>query len=405
MNPKSLSCVHGMIILMVLQIALMAHSPHVNAETDLTGFINAVGGYATARPTLGYEADTATFNRDSSIGIQISHDISPQITATGQLVAKGADDFETEAAWAYLTYRLSDSARFRMGRFRAPFFMYSDFLNVGYAQHWIRAPDEVYGLQFDSVNGVDLNYNMSFGRLDGKIQMYFGSSQETFNFTRQDAALDVRLREQMGVIGTANYGWFTARISFHQATHMTIDNFAELPLPSPLNSIAGLRDAILAFDAAYDLGANADFLINHLDVRDVAVEFSEAAIRMQWTHFFLIAEGTLLTFDDSPLAKQRRHLVSAGTNWHDVTLYATYARANDEPVDLASSLPNIAEARNLRRTLHQLTHSLSLESETTTLGLRYDLDAGAAFKFEVSENIIPQQNQSNLIRFGFQLVF
>lgn len=405
MNPRILSCVSGMIILMVLQLALMVHSSQVKAETDLTGFINAVGGYATERTTLGYEADTTTFNQDSSIGIQISQDISPKISATGQLVAKGADEFETEAAWAYLTYRLSDSARFRMGRFRAPFFMYSDFLNVGYAQHWIRAPDEVYGLQFDSVNGVDLIYNMSFGRLDSKIQMYFGSSQDTFNFTRQDTALDVRLREQMGVIGTLNYGWLTARLSFHQATHMTIDNLAELPLPAPLHNIAGLRDAIMMFDAVYDLGANADFLIEHLDVRDVAVEFSEAAIRMQWSHFFLLGEGTLLTFNDSPLAKQRRHLVSAGTNWHDVTLYAIYARANDEPVNLTSGLPNVADAQNLRRVLHQLTQSLSLESETATIGLRYDLDAGAAFKLEVSENTISQQNQSNLIRFGFQLVF
>jgi hypothetical protein len=405
MNPKTLSCVHSMIILMVLQIALMAHSPQVNAETDLTGFINAVGGYATERPTLGYEADTATFTRDSSIGIQISHDISPKITATGQLVAKGEDDFETEAAWAYLTYRFSDSARFRMGRFRAPFFMYSDFLNVGYAQHWIRAPEEVYSLQFDSVNGADLNYNLSLGRLDSKIQMYFGSSQDTFAFTRQDVAFDVRLREQMGVIGTVNYGWLTARLSFHQATHMTIENFSELALPSPLNNIAGLRDAIRAFDAFYDLGANADFLLEHLDVRNIAVEFSEAAIRAQWAHFFLLGEGTLMTFNDSPLAKQRRHLVSVGTNWSDVTLYLIYARANDEPVDLTSSLPNIAEAQNLRRVLQQLTQSLSLESETATLGLRYDLDAGAAFKVEVSENTIPQRNQSNLIRFGFQLVF
>lgn len=394
-----------MIILMVLQIALLGHSPMVIAEPDVSGFISAVGGYAMERDTSGYEADTMTFAKDSVLGLQVSQEISPRFSATGQLVARGTDDFKAEAAWAYLTYHLADSAQFRMGRFRTPFFLYSDFLDVGYAQHWISAPDEVYALQFDSVDGMDLTYNQSFGRLDSKIQMYFGSSQDDFTLDRQDATFDIRLREQMGVIGTLSYGWLTARASFHQATRLSIENFSELPLPGPLGNIAGLRNAIMELDATYPLGADGKFLLGHLGVQDVAAEFSEFAVRMQWTHFFILGEGTLLTFDDSPLAKQRRHLISTGINWHKVTFFATYARANDEPVDLAAALEDVPNTQDLRHVLHRLTHSLALESESSTIGMRYDLEAGAAFKIEITENQIPQNNQSNLVRFGFDLVF
>ena len=394
-----------MIILMVLKIALLGHSAMVMAEPDVSGFISAIGGYAMERDTGGYEADTMTFAKDSLLGLQVSQEISPRFSATGQLVARGTNDFKAEAAWAYLTYHLADSAQFRMGRFRTPFFLYSDFLDVGYAQHWISAPDEVYALQFDSVDGMDLTYNQSFGRLDSKIQMYFGSSQDDFTLDRQDATFDIRLREQMGVIGTLSYGWLTARASFHQATRLSIENFSELPLPAPLGNIAGLRNAIMELDAAYPLGADGQFLLGHLGVQDVAAEFSEFAVRMQWTHFFILGEGTLLTFDDSPLAKQRRHLISTGVNWHKVTFFATYARANDEPVDLASALEDAPNTQDLRRVLHRLTHSLALESESSTIGMRYDLEAGAAFKIEITENQIPQNNQSNLVRFGFDLVF
>lgn len=405
MNSRTKAFFPSIIILMVLKIALLGHSPVVMAEPEVSGFINAVGGYAMERATNGYEADTVTFANDSLLGLQVSQEISPRFSATGQLVARGADDFKAEAAWAYLTYHLSDSAQFRMGRFRTPFFLYSDFLDVGYAQHWITAPDEVYALQFDSVDGMDLTYNQSFGRLDSKIQMYFGSSQDDFTLERQDATFDIRLREQMGIIGTLNYGWLTARASFHQATRLSIENFSELPLPEPLGSVAGLRSAITDLNANYALGADGQFLLDHLDVQDVAAEFSEFALRMQWTHFFILGEGTLLTFDDSPLAKQRRHLVSTGINWHKVTIFATYARANDEPVNLASALNSVPDTQDLRRVLHRLTHSLALESESSTVGLRYDLETGAAFKLEITENKIPQNDQSNLVRFGFHLVF
>lgn len=395
-----------MIILMVLKIALLFHVPVVMAEPTISGFINAVGGYAMDRETHGYEAEELNFSRDSLFGIQLSQDLSPKISATGQVIARGSDNNQVEASWAYLTYHLTDSAQFRMGRFRTPFFLYSDYLDIGYAQHWIAPPDEVYALQFDSVDGVDLTYHTSFGRVDTQLQLYFGSSENEFLFTRQDLSLDVRLREQMGAVGTINYGWLTLRGSFHQATRLTIDNFQDIPLPTPLENIRGLKSAVMQLSGIDSLSRNANYIIDHLDVQDVATEFTEFAIKMQWQHFFIIGEGTLLTFDDSPLAKQRRHLVSAGTTWHDVTLYVTYARANDEPVDLASALPDVDDnTQNLKAALQQLTNSLSLESESTTFGLRYDLDPGAAFKLEIAENVLPKNYQSNLIRVGFHLVF
>lgn len=395
----------SMIILMVLKIALLGHVPAVMANPTVSGFINAIGGYAMEHTTLGYEPDTMTFTKDSLLGLQVSQDITPRLSATGQLVARGEDDFKAEAAWAYLSYRLSDAAQFRMGRFRTPFFLFSDYLDVGYAQHWISAPDEVYALQFDSVDGMDLSYSRSFGRLDSKIQLYVGSSQEDFTLNQQNATFDIRLREQMGIIGTVHYGWLTARASFHQATRLSIDNFSELPLPAPLDNIANLKDAVIALDTHYDLGADRAFLLDHLDVQNVAAEFTELALRMQWTHFFILGEGTLLTFNDSPLAKQRRHLVSAGISRYAVTVFTTYARANDEPVNLAASLASVPDTQNLRTVLRHLSRSLALESESVTFGLRYDLEAGAAFKMEITENKTPQNDPSNLVRFGFQLVF
>ena len=393
----------ALIILGILKLSLLTHSPQVLAAPKVSGFINAIGGYATERPTLGYPDDELTFTRDSLVGLQVSGHLAEKISATGQLVARGQEDFAAEAAWAYVTYQLSDAAQFRMGRFRTPLFLYSDFLEVGYAQHWVKPPEEVYALQFNSVDGLEFSQSMSFGRMDTRIQLYFGSAEDEFDLQKQDASFDITLREQMGAIGTAELGWLTVRASFHQVTRLTIENFSKLSLPQPWGDVGQLAATVRTLDNIYGLGADADFVVEHLDVEDVAAEFSEFAVKMQWSHLFIVGEGTLLTFDDSPLAKQRRHLISLGTRFADTTLYCTYARANDDPVDLRLALPSSAQGVN--QVLEGLAESLSLESRTSSLGVRHDLAPGAAVKIEVSENEIPERNRSNLVRFGFHLTF
>lgn len=391
------------LLLLLLSIAVPFK---VMATPEVSGFISAIGGYAMERPTLGYEADDLTFERNSLLGLQISERLSDKISATGQLLARGSDRYNAEVTWAYLTYEFSQTTQFRMGRLRTPLFFYSDFLHVGYAQHWVSPPDEVYGLPFDSVNGIDLNYMFSLGRTDAKLQMYFGSSQGDYTPTHTDTPLNIRLREQMGVVGSLNRSWLSARLSFHQVTRLTIENFADQLLPAPFNNVSGLAAEIADLGSIYGFEENANFVVSQLELRDVTAEFSEAAIKLQGQHLFLIAEGTLLTFDDSAIAKQRRHLLSLGTQLRDTSLYLTYARANDEPVDLAGAIPLIPGVTDsLQLVLSALTQSLSLESETTSIGLRHDLTSGAAIKLEISENTLPHNDQSNLVRFGFHLVF
>lgn len=376
------------------------------AAPELSGFINAMGGYAMERDTLGYTADSLTFEQDSLLGVQVSGRLTEKISATGQLLAQGRDDYNLEASWAYVTYEVSSQTQLRMGRFRTPLFFYSDFLHVGYAQHWISPPDEVYGLPFNNVDGMDVNYTFALGRTDAKLQLYFGSNEDEFITDHSSTPLDIRLEEQMGIVGSLNRGWLNVRASFHQATRLSIENFAEQLLPAPFGTVGGLTAAITELGDSYDFVAGADFVTSQLDIEDITAEFSEAAIKMQGQYLFFIAEGTLLTFDDSPIAKQRRHLVSLGAQVRQTTLYLTYARANDEPVDFTSAVPPIAGVTEAVQTaLTQLTQSLSRESETASIGLRYDLAPGAAFKLEISENTIPERNQSNLVRFGFHLVF
>lgn len=387
-------------------LALVAASPAVYAQVQINGFLNVVGGYASEREHLRYTAEELSFQPNSAFGLQVSSDVGEHTSVTGQFVTRGSSDFQVEAAWAYMTHRVSDTSAFRAGRFRTPFFLYSDHLDVGYAQHWVTPPREVYALQFDSINGVDFSHQFPIGPLDAKLQLYLGSANDDFVTEANDEELELELREQLGIVGTLNYRWLTVRASFHQVSDFTIANFTEIQLPAPLGSVAGLRAAIATVDDQHGLGPGARYVLNNLQVTDAAVEFAEAAIKLEWTRFFIVGEGSLLTFDHGPLAEQRRHYLSMGTRTGDLTFYGSYARADDAEAELAASLPTIAGVtEGLSAALEGLTSSLMLVSETSTIGLRYDFEPGAAFKVELAENQLPSTEDSYLIRVGYHLIF
>lgn len=390
-----------------LPVFMLAAIPvAARAEVKINGFLNVVGGYATERRHGEYPAEVAVFEPGSSLGLQVSSDISDRSSITGQLISRGSDNFQVEAAWAYLKYRVAEGSAFRAGRFRAPFYLFSDYLDVGYAQHWVTPPREVYALQFDSVNGFDFTQQIPLGPLDTKVQIYAGSANDNFVKEATGEELKLELREQMGIVGTVNYQWLTLRASFHQVTNLTIVNFADISMPAPLGSIGGLQDALRAFDQEVGLGASGRHILDNLDVSGTAAEFSEAAIRLEWPHLFIVAEGTLLTFSDGPLAEQRRHFVSSGARAGDITVYASYARADDNEVDLARGLPvTDPVSAALGNALRRLSHSLMVLSETTSVGLRYDFEPGAAFKLELSQNQMPQAADSHMLRLAYNLTF
>ncbi|HWU77496.1 MAG TPA: hypothetical protein VN043_13415 [Rhodanobacter sp.] len=103
---------------------------------------------------------------DSRIGGQLDLTFSPKLSATVQAIAmqnqKGK--FKPQLEWAFLRYKLSNDVSARVGQLGFPAYLVSDFRYVGYANPWVRAPLEVYGLAaLDSYQGADLTWSHSAG--------------------------------------------------------------------------------------------------------------------------------------------------------------------------------------------------------------------------------------------------
>lgn len=147
-------------------------------NTEFSGFLSIRGG-AIDDEDLIYAnryRDEWTFSQESVFGLQLNSKASEHVNVSMQMTATSGDD-PVELEWAYLEYVFSVDTSARFGRLRAPGFMLSEFLDVGYAYPWVQTPYEVYGwLPFSRYEGMDLRHQLRLGDTDVRLNPYLGTT-------------------------------------------------------------------------------------------------------------------------------------------------------------------------------------------------------------------------------------
>lgn len=152
-------------------------------SNDLTGASNSWNGGA-----------------DSKLGLQFSARINPALSATVQLLSlrDAAGDYRPTAEWANLKYEFTPDIAVRIGRVGLPAFLISDYLNVGYAQPWIRPPVSVYKTMGTThVDGADAIFKFHSGETTITVQPAVGES--SFPIPIGGAALVVDVNDIVSV--------------------------------------------------------------------------------------------------------------------------------------------------------------------------------------------------------------
>lgn len=341
------------------------------ADVNFSGFASVVGGrvlsgsgvdefgmgptFLADYPLVGAYEEQWSFKPDSLFGLQISADLGEGLTATAQIVSRGANDFETKFEWAYLSYQLNDTWTLQVGKKRLPLYYYSDFFDVGYAYMWIRPPADNYTWQIFNYNGISALFNSQLGDWSVSGQLYYGSEDDPNNKLLSDFFFQEPTREvwknMIGGVVQFNRDWFDARF-----TYMTYDN-------------ERYRSG-----QPYPFDGDAQFTRNG--------KFMGASFNIDYNNIILLSEINRLTLDGSDLDT---YLVSAGYRIKDFTPYITYSDFDDA---------DGGEKHN-----------------TTSIGLRWDFHNAAAFKIQyddVEDNGGPGMKvagDAKAISFGVDLVF
>lgn len=286
-------------------------------------------GYARGSNDAGFAGITEKSEvKDLSLmALQGAFSLTNDTQAIMQLISRGEEDWDTSLEWAYLSHQLTNDIQIRAGKMRLPYFMYSDSLELGYAQPWARPPEAVYGVvPVKSYVGADSTYTYNLDGSSITAQLFAGHSDEP---ATQDE-IDVEARNLYGLsLSWTNYVW-SARAIVSTAS-------ATVSIPSVGNLANGDRVNFAGLGFSYDDGT--------------------------WQ---IVSEVTRIELD-SPVPDSDSAYISVGHRFGNLTPYALigWTESKDDERRAGSPLSALDDRR-----------------DEYSLGVRWDVISGVALKFD-----------------------
>ncbi|NRB39178.1 MAG: hypothetical protein HRU20_12030 [Pseudomonadales bacterium] len=202
------------------------------------------------------------FISDSKLGLQFTFKPHRNVEFVAQLLAEAKRNWQVEASWAYMKYTFSPSWSLKAGKMRLPYYLASEYIDVGYAYPWVRPPTELYSVFIENFTGLQADHRFSFGNgWNNQLKIFYGEVRdgEPGNAVGGNA-FDFSLKNLRGIEDRLNYGAFTLRASYTEGDFdLSVQNFS---------SIKDKRYRYSAIAAAYDDGE----LLIHVELGNSTIE-------------------------------------------------------------------------------------------------------------------------------------
>ena len=369
--------------LLALTIATIV-SGTSQAAVDINGFASIKGGMALSSDDelYGYD-DDFSFTNESLAALQVKSDLGDKLSVTAQLLGRGAEDWDVEFEWAFLSYDLTDNLRVNAGRLRMPFYKYSDFLDVGYAYDWLRVPASVYGLGFNSIEGASFLYTSSLGNYDSNVQVVLGTQSDTLGSGSN--ILDGQIDNVTGVAWELSQDSHSFRAAYFRGKA----TFSGDGLDGFTSQLSGLGLAGLA---------------QAIDIKDETAWFMGLGFSLDKNNWVVVSEVTKSEVQDSYLSQSLSYYASVGHRFDNITPFISFEKDdNTAQTEIYAGLPTSSP---LYAPVASLVNSQELERNSFNVGVRYDFHPSAAFKAQYtnSDNKTADRKDS-IVVVGVDLVF
>ncbi|MDH5633699.1 MAG: hypothetical protein OEZ10_11985 [Gammaproteobacteria bacterium] len=346
------------------------------AETDISGFVTAGATYGDSEVksydgTYDDSTDALTLSR---LGIQISAEVNPQVSVTGQLLSKGGDpsgNFNVNADWAFATYKPTNNTSIRAGKIKLTSYLISDYYEVGYAYPWVRPPQEVYSTNpITAIEGIDALIRFNFGNNSLLIQPYAGGNHDTWAVQPQETMRPF-----------ADWVAFFMGMGFSQGAAEAMA--AAQPAPGSVHYIQFSTKQMGGINIAL---SNPYFTIRagHFSTSVYQKEFgvdgdkgayTSAGITADWKNIVFYSEYFKRDVEglaNAAFPNQKGYYATLGYRFGPTMIHYTRASLadNDNPTTPSVDYP---------------MPGVPLLQRSHTLGVRYELGSGAAFKFDVQQ--------------------
>ncbi|OUR90186.1 hypothetical protein A9Q81_19510 [Gammaproteobacteria bacterium 42_54_T18] len=301
----------------------------------------------------------------TKLGIQMSFQVSDDVSVTGQLVSKGVDNYDVEAEWAYLSWDVTENFTARIGRQRTPYYMLSEYLDVGYAYPWTRPPIEMYNLPLNNTDGLALLYDFNLGDWNFGTHAYIGEG-----FGDVDALEGSFRLQNKGISFTAETGSWTFRLGY-SASEVEVDSIvaggAGDTLLNGINGngdVSGLVDFIAGINVASATpGINAIDQVNPLPQEGIETNYLSAAFTYDNGKLLVIGEISNLEVSDFIQPAGDGGYLMVGYRFGKWMPHITYSKF-------------YTDAKNDEQVQEYIDAALNVSKQAPALGLLASLNAG-----------------------------
>ena len=175
----------------IIQVPAQAQS----LDTVLGGIDFSVHGFGTAGVVVTNSNDaefvrgaersgadkTPVENVDSNLGVLATARFNSWLSATVQVLESASTEIDP-IAWAYVKIAPISNLSIKLGKVEMPLFMISDSRDIGYANTWVRPPNEVYALSLnEELKGGEATYTIPLGTTQLSATGYAGNSRTVVN--------------------------------------------------------------------------------------------------------------------------------------------------------------------------------------------------------------------------------
>ncbi len=308
-------------------------------------------------------------NVDSKLGVQVNAKLNAMFSATAQVLSKqnGDGNYRPELEWAFAKAQFTPAISARVGRMGGPFFAVSDFRDVGYANTWLRPPQDVYGqVPVSHFDGGDLSYQASLGATTLNFQVYGGKSSSVFE------GVDVKMEKVLGFSASAEFdGGFTLRAG-HVEGKLTVDS----PSLKQLVGVLSLLDAKVP-------GAGIGAVGNQIDATNKKVTFTGFGLTWDQGNLLAMAEYTMRR-TESYVPDTDGWYATVGYRLGKFTPYLTISELKQKDSNVNNTIPPkipvAGVTPDLRALVDGTLRSQSNQQKTQALGVRWDAYRNIAVK-------------------------
>jgi len=390
--------------LIFLPILLILFSVHLSAlEIRLNGFATIAAGMTDEKDDVYHHYDDElSFSPDSVLGLQLDAELLDKLSGTFQLMACENyvdDDFQLE--WAYLTYDYSSDFRLLLGRIRPSMFLYSSYLDVGYAYLWVSPPQEMYSfVPLTNIDGINLSYNHVIGDYELSLTGWLGDKKKI----RGTKELTFKLNHSYIAGGEIALSHDFAKFRVSYARAKLTANLKNILLQPNKQLLSIYENRNTPAEDRYLLG-----LEKHPEIQfnDSLGQFLGFGMHADYKNIIFISEYIRRFVKKTAFPDLKSWYTTLAYRIGDFTPHFTYSSVKTNVATYTDREDAVLES-----VVNNVLQESANKTQSVTLGVRYKVNSSAVLKAEwistnvdIAGSVQPLDGKINTFKLGLSIIF